>query len=92
MKRGSGVQAVELSDNMWIDQVDIDAVTDLDEALKKLEQLDERQARIVEQRYFAGLTLEETADVLGVSLATVKRELRTARAFLASEIRRSSQP
>ena len=92
MKRGSGLQPVELSDNIWIDQVDIDAVTDLDEALKKLEQLDERQARIIEQRYFAGLTLEETADVLGVSLATVKRELRTARAFLASEIRRSSEP
>ena len=85
-KRGSGSPALELRETMWVDQLDLDAVSDLDEALKKLERLDERQARIVEQRYFGGLTLEETAALLGVSLATVKRELRTARAFLASEL------
>jgi DNA-directed RNA polymerase specialized sigma24 family protein len=42
--------------------------------------------RVVEQRYFGGLSLEETADVLGVSLATVKRDLRSARAWLAAEL------
>ena len=87
VKRGSGFANVELNETMWIDDVDLDAVTELDEALKKLEELDERQSRIIEQRYFAGLSLEETAAVLGISLATVKRELRTARAFLANELK-----
>jgi RNA polymerase sigma factor (TIGR02999 family) len=86
-KRGAGVTAVDLQEAMWIDQVDLDAVSDLDEALKKLEALDERQSQIVEQRYFGGLSLEETAAAMNLSLATVKRELRTARAFLASELK-----
>jgi RNA polymerase sigma factor (TIGR02999 family) len=86
-KRGGNEGAVEFNDAIWIDRVDVDAVSDLDAALQKLEQLDERQARIIEQRYFGGLSLEETADALGVSLATVKRELRTARAWLATELR-----
>jgi RNA polymerase sigma factor (TIGR02999 family) len=91
-KRGSGAIAMELSDNMWIDQIDLDAVSDLDEALKELENLDERQATIIEQRYFGGLTLEETAASMDLSLATVKRELRTARAFLASRLSRGPAP
>jgi RNA polymerase sigma factor (TIGR02999 family) len=86
-KRGGGAETVELNDAVWIDRVDLDAVSDLDAALHKLEHLDERQARIIEQRYFGGLSLEETADTFGVSLATIKRELRTARAWLASELR-----
>lgn len=89
-KRSGGAATVELNDAMWIDRVDMDAVSDLDGALQKLEQLDPRQARIIEQRYFGGLSLEETADALGVSLATVKRDLRTARAWLASELRDGS--
>lgn len=91
-KRGSGAIAMELSDNMWIDQIDFDAVSDLDDALKELENLDERQATIIEQRYFGGLTLEETAASMDLSLATVKRELRTARAFLASRLTRGPAP
>ncbi|HZI28284.1 MAG TPA: ECF-type sigma factor [Gemmatimonadaceae bacterium] len=86
-KRGGNEGAVEFNDTIWIGRVDVDAVSDLDAALQKLEQLDARQARIIEQRYFGGLSLEETADALGVSLATVKRELRTARAWLATELR-----
>jgi RNA polymerase sigma factor (TIGR02999 family) len=86
-KRGGNAGSVEFNDAIWIDRVDVDAVSDLDAALQKLEQLDARQARIIEQRYFGGLSLEETADALGVSLATVKRELRTARAWLATELR-----
>ena len=58
----------------------------LDRALSGLEQLDPRQARIVELRFFAGLTVEETAEVVAVSTATVKREWRTARAWLKREI------
>lgn len=54
----------------------------LDEALEKLEKLDEQQARVVELRYFAGLSIEETAEALSVSPATVKREWQMARAWL----------
>lgn len=54
----------------------------LDAALKQLEALDERQARIVELRYFGGLTVEETADAMQLSSATIKREWSTARLFL----------
>ncbi len=58
----------------------------LDRALGDLEALDPRQARIVELRFFGGLGVEETAEVVGVSSATVKREWRTARAWLRREI------
>jgi RNA polymerase sigma factor (TIGR02999 family) len=64
----------------------------LDQALCGLESLDARQARIVELRFFGGLTVEETAEVAGVSPATVKREWRTARAWLAREIRPAEAP
>ena len=60
---------------------DIDILA-LDEALTRLAQLDPEQARIVEMRYFGGLTLEETAEAAGVSLATVKRQFAMARAWL----------
>jgi RNA polymerase sigma-70 factor, ECF subfamily len=58
----------------------------LDRALTELERLDPRQARVVELRFFAGLSVEETAEVAGISTATVKREWKTARAFLRHEI------
>lgn len=61
---------------------------DFDRALESLTALDPRQAKIVELRFFGGLTVEETAEVAGVSTATVKREWQTARAWLAREIRR----
>lgn len=61
---------------------------DLDAALSRLEGIDRRQARIVELRFFSGLTIEETADMLGVSPDTVKREWRTARLWLAKELQR----
>ena len=59
----------------------------LDGALKKLSALDPRQARIVELRYFGGLTLQETATSLAVSTMTIKREWRTARMWLLHELR-----
>ncbi|HET7584536.1 MAG TPA: sigma-70 family RNA polymerase sigma factor [Gemmatimonadaceae bacterium] len=58
----------------------------LDEALEALADLDERKARAVELHYFGGLTYEETAAVLGVSTATIHRELRLAKAWLAREV------
>jgi RNA polymerase sigma factor (TIGR02999 family) len=85
-KRGGGLPSVELDPMLRIPQSDLDGFTDLDEALNRLEAMDERQSRILEQRYFGGLSLEETASALDVSLATVKRELRSARAWLAHEL------
>ena len=61
---------------------------DLDEALDRLAELDERQAKVVELKYFGGLSIEETAEVLGVSIATVKREWNMARTWLRAELSR----
>jgi RNA polymerase sigma factor (TIGR02999 family) len=85
-KRGGGTALLELREDAGVTGVDLDRVEDLDEALKRLEQLDERQARMIEQRYFGGMSLEEIASAMDVSLATVKRELRSARAWLATEL------
>jgi RNA polymerase sigma factor (TIGR02999 family) len=85
-KRGGGVAPLELAEDAWVSDPELDAAVELDRALERLEQLDERQSRILEQRYFGGLSLEETAAALGLSLATVKRELRSARAWLALEL------
>jgi RNA polymerase sigma factor (TIGR02999 family) len=63
-----------------------DDVTAIDEALTRLAALDERQAKIVEMRYFGGLTIEETAQALDISDATVKREWTLARAWLRREL------
>lgn len=64
----------------------------LDDALNKLARKDERQARIVELRYFSGLTVEETAEVLDISTMTVKRDWNVAKAWLRREINAPSKP
>jgi RNA polymerase sigma factor (TIGR02999 family) len=87
-KRGHGAASVPLEDAGWLSDEAAETVSELDEALRRLQAVDERRTRILEQRYFGGLTLEETAEALGVSLATVKRELRSARAWLALELQR----
>ena len=91
-KRGGGVAPLELAEDAWVSDQALDAAAELDEALERLERLDQRQSRIVEQRYFGGLSLEETAAALDISLATVKRELRSARAWLALELGREAPP
>ncbi|MBS1790608.1 MAG: sigma-70 family RNA polymerase sigma factor [Acidobacteria bacterium] len=63
-------------------------ITVLDEALRTLSAMDQQQARIVELRFFGGLTMEEIAEVLAVSLSTVEREWRSARAWLNRELRK----
>jgi RNA polymerase sigma factor (TIGR02999 family) len=85
-KRGLGAAAVELAEENWISDDAVEPIVELDDALRRLESIDERRSRILEQRYFGGLTLDETADALGVSLATVKRELRSARAWLTVQL------
>jgi RNA polymerase sigma factor (TIGR02999 family) len=64
-------------------------VSAIDQALQRLEQIDARQAQIVEMRYFGGLTVEQTAEAVGISEATVKREWTLARAWLRRELGKS---
>jgi RNA polymerase sigma factor (TIGR02999 family) len=85
-KRGGGAAMLELEEVLLISDGQVETVAALDEALKRLEQVDERQSQVLEHRYFGGLSLEKTAEVVGVSLATVKRDLRFARAWLAAEL------
>lgn len=86
-KRGGDAVVLTLNEEVaWLPDQALDDITALDEALVRLEALDRRQSQILEQRFFGGLSLEETAEALGVSLATVKRELRAARAWLAAEL------
>jgi RNA polymerase sigma-70 factor, ECF subfamily len=89
-KRGGGAIAVPLDEAIWVDDADLDVIAGLESALGQLEAVDARQAQILELRYFGGLSLEETAGALDVSLATVKRELRSARAWLAATLTRES--
>jgi RNA polymerase sigma factor (TIGR02999 family) len=85
-KRGGGAPRVSLDDAVEVSQpIDVNVLR-LDDALKELARIDERQSRIVELRYFAGLSIEETSEVLGVSEATVSRDWTTARAWLYREI------
>jgi RNA polymerase sigma-70 factor, ECF subfamily len=81
-----GVEKVSLDDAPTLSVEVNQDLLELDDALEELEKLDEQQCRIVELRYFAGLTIEETAEVLKISPATVKREWAIARAWLYKNI------
>jgi len=86
-KRGGDRQRVPFDENLAvIDPADTSRWEDLDRALNRLADLDPRQAQVVEMRYFGGLTVEETADVLHVSPKTVKRDWSIARAWLRREL------
>lgn len=87
-KRGSGGIKLELSDAMAVSKERELDVLQLDSALEKLARIDPRQSRIVELRFFAGLSVEETAEITEVSPATVKREWSFARAWLFREMSR----
>lgn len=86
-KRGGNDVKLQLDEaiNVSADQRHIDLVA-LDEALDRLTALDERQARIVELRYFSGMTTDETAEVLGISPATVRRDWDMAKAWLHKQL------
>ena len=87
-KRGSGERPVAIDDNLPGGAgVDINVIA-LDEALCRLAALDLQQSRIVELRYFGGLTVEEIADVLGISPETAKRDWRMAKAWLFEALTR----
>jgi RNA polymerase sigma factor (TIGR02999 family) len=86
-KRGSGKTPLELNETLLVADDDLESVTELDEALSRLEAVSPRQALLLQHRYFGGLSLEESATAVGTSLATAKRQLRSARAWLALELR-----
>ncbi|MBC7927352.1 MAG: sigma-70 family RNA polymerase sigma factor [Bryobacteraceae bacterium] len=89
-KRGSGAPRLSLDEAIALpDRKDMDLVA-LDDALNSLAKVDPQQARIVELRFFTGLTVEETAEVLGISPATVKRDWVTAKAWLYRDISRAT--
>jgi RNA polymerase sigma factor (TIGR02999 family) len=85
-KRGGGAIHVSLEHANLIAGQPAADVAALDEALSKLESIDPEQARIVELRFFGGLTIKETAEALKISIDKVKREWSTARAWLSREI------
>lgn len=89
-KRGGGHITLTLDDALGRER-ELDLVA-LDDALKALAELDERQSHIVELRFFGGLSIEDTSHVLDLSPATVKREWATARAWLHREIERGASP
>ena len=88
-KRGGGAAAITLPDSAAAagsDQESVEELIELGEALARLEQLDARQARVVECRFFGGLSIDETAEALGISPATVSRDWTFARAWLHNEL------
>ncbi len=86
-KRGAGAAPVTLDSSYFVDDRASDRLMALEDALAHLERVDPRQCRVVECRFFAGMDLTETADSLGVSLATVKRDWAMARAWLNRALR-----
>lgn len=90
IKRGSGKVPLQIDDAiMEISQQSDDQILALDEALNSLAQLEERSSKIVELRFFSGLTIEETAEVLSVSPATVKRDWNFAKAWLYNHMQKN---
>jgi RNA polymerase sigma factor (TIGR02999 family) len=91
-KRGGGLETVVLNEELVLDEKlayssdQSHQLLALDKALRRLEKLDERQARIVEMRFFAGMTTQETAKVVGIGVTTVKKEWDLAKAWLRREL------
>jgi RNA polymerase sigma factor (TIGR02999 family) len=87
LKRGEGIAPVPLKDvEHFLTNQEADEILALDEALVRLEQLDERAAKVVQYRFYGGLTLQETADTLGLSVKSVQRGWIAGRAWLRKEV------
>jgi len=89
-KRGGNARAVTLDEALRVSTASDPELVELDEALSSLAFIDERKSRIVELRYFGGLSIEETAEILGVSSTTVRREWTLAKAWLRRELQKKS--
>jgi RNA polymerase sigma factor (TIGR02999 family) len=90
-KRGSGVCMLTLDDAVALPQGKKIDIVAIDDALSALAEIDPRQSRVVELRFFAGLSLEETSEVMGIATATVQRDWTAARAWLYREISQRPQ-
>lgn len=90
-KRGGGAGVLSLDEAIGVPEKRDIEILSLNDALTRLTELDPQQGRIVELRFFTGLSIEETAEVVGVSPATVKREWAAARAWLFREISRKAE-
>ncbi|HKA00575.1 MAG TPA: sigma-70 family RNA polymerase sigma factor [Candidatus Solibacter sp.] len=90
-KRGGGAVEIQLEAGSELVGVDSEDLLALDDALRRLAEVDPRASRIVELRYFVGLTNEEIAEVIKVSEKTVKRDWSTAKAWLRAELRSGKQ-
>lgn len=90
-KRGGNIRVVPFEDGLAISEQQVGLIADLDEALQRLEAIDAQAARIVELRFFGGLTEEECAEFLGVSSRTVKRLWLAARAWLFGHLSSNCQ-
>jgi RNA polymerase sigma factor (TIGR02999 family) len=90
-KRGGGINQVELDEGELVAPAQLDEVLELNEALEKLSEIDPRKSRIIEMRYFGGMSVEETAAVLELSPITIKREWLKARAWLYLEMNPASR-
>ncbi len=88
-KRGLGVAKLSLDEALLVEDKREWELVALDDALNRLAELDEQQSRVVELRFFTGLSVVETAEALGISAATVKRDWATARAWLMREVERA---
>jgi RNA polymerase sigma factor (TIGR02999 family) len=91
VKRGGDAIQVSLSEAGQVATPEHADVLAVDDALQRLEKLDPRKSRIVEMRFFGGLTLEEAAEALDVSLATARRDWSLARAWLSRELKRQGE-
>jgi RNA polymerase sigma-70 factor (ECF subfamily) len=89
-KRGCGVANVSLDDVEPVVHQEATEIVALHEALEALQAVDPRKSTVVEMRYFGGLSVEETAEAMGVSVATVNRDWRLARSWLIREMNRES--
>ena len=85
-KRGNNAQQVSLQDNLLVDETVAEELISLNEALQKLEHIEPRMAQVVECRFFAGLSVNQTSDALGISPATVKRDYKDALSWLFGEL------
>ena len=90
-KRGGGVDALPLEDAILVSRAPDVALLDLDRALHALAHVDDRKARVIEMRFFGGMTVEETAEAMGVSTDTVKREWRVAKLWLLRALEGASR-
>ncbi len=88
-KRGGWQEKLSLPDDFPDHEDQSEQVVALDEALKELARLDDRKGQVVELKYFGGFTNEETADILGISVETAKRDWRFARSWLLSALESS---